>query len=67
MENRDQSGKFLQGTNGGPGRPRGKSAESRMKDAMPDALDVLIDAAKAGDVHAAAAILDRVWPVESAS
>lgn len=44
------------------GRKRGKTDATKLKEATPSAIDTLINAAKSGDVTAAAAILDRVWP-----
>ena len=49
------------------GRKRGKTDATKLKEATPDVIDTLITAAKGGDVTAVAAILDRVWPVGSAS
>ncbi len=59
MENRDQSGKFMPGTHGGPGRPRGKSVESRLREAMPAAVRNLCDAAEDGDIDASVALVSK--------
>jgi hypothetical protein len=60
---------FKKGESGNAkGRRKGvKTNAVKLKEAMPSAIDTLVDAANSGDVTAAAAILDRVWPVGSAS
>jgi hypothetical protein len=58
---------FKKGQSGNPkGRPRGTGANARLRQAIardvPEILTALATAAKAGDVHAARLLLDRVLP-----
>lgn len=69
---RDENGRYLPGTGGGPGRP--KNSRPRLISALREALDedetlerlrrVAIDRLEAGDPSFWKMLLDRVWPTK---
>jgi hypothetical protein len=65
---RAPDGRFTPGNPGGPGRPKGaRHAALLALDAIgeagaADVLGAVLQAARAGDLRAAAILLDRVWP-----
>ena len=65
---RAPDGRFTSGNRGGPGRPEGSRHRAQTAlDAIGEAgaaevLEAVLQAAKGGDMRAAAILLDRVWP-----
>jgi hypothetical protein len=61
--------RFKPGNPGGPGRPAGSRNKATIAldqiadDAGKDILDMMIEAAKGGDMRAADLVLSRIWPV----
>ncbi len=58
MGNRDQLGKFVDGAKPGPGRPAGKTSQTKLSEAQSMALDNLLAAAATGNVDACRAVLE---------
>jgi hypothetical protein len=65
---RAPDGRFAPGNPGGPGRPRGSRHRAQAaldaigEDGAADVLRSVLEAARGGDLRAAAILLDRVWP-----
>ena len=57
--NHDVNGKFTPGNTAsvGHGRPAGQSQQTRTRDLMPKALDLVLEGVEQGDVQAASALL----------
>jgi hypothetical protein len=59
------NGRFARGNPGGPGRPRVDQVselDRQVAEAGPELVEVLLTAAKAGNLRAVELVLDRVWP-----
>jgi hypothetical protein len=59
------NGRFARGNPGGPGRPRADQVselDRQVAEAGPELVDVLLTAAKGGNLKAVELLLDRVWP-----
>ena len=60
------NGRFAKGNPGGPGRPRTieqvNELDQQVADAGPELIEVLLAAAKAGNLKAAEMLLNRIWP-----
>ena len=59
--------KFLPGQSGNPnGRPKGTGTVAKLREAiqeeMPEIIDAVVSAAKAGDISAAKILIDKVIP-----
>ena len=67
FEGRRSDGRFAKGNPGGPGRPRAADRitayDQRAAESAPEVIDVLVVAAKAGDLKAIDMLLSRVWPM----
>jgi hypothetical protein len=65
---RAPNGRFAPGNPGGPGRPKGARHAALLaldaigEEGAADVLGVVLQAARGGDLRAAALLLDRVWP-----
>ena len=59
--------RFLPGQSGNPsGRPKGTGSVAKLREAiqeeMPEIIDAVVSAAKAGDISAAKILIDKVIP-----
>ena len=59
--------KYLPGQSGNPsGRPKGTGSVAKLREAiqeeMPEIIDTVVSAAKAGDISAAKILIDKVIP-----
>lgn len=67
MSEQNRTGRWQPGTSGNPaGRPRGSGEVAKLRAAIaehvPEILEQMVEAAKAGDVQAARLLLERVLP-----